>query len=76
MDVKVASSGGKLTRVISRSHLIDVGLSDDAKQATVSISKAKLEKAGLKEVPDRDFVLLYRDRAIGEPSILLQKSND
>ena len=35
MDVKVASSGGKLTRVISRSHLIDVGLTITLHKGTI-----------------------------------------
>ncbi len=71
MSVTIISSGGKLTRVVSPSHPIDVALSPNGKQGTVSINKQKLEKAGLTEVPDRDYVLLYRDSAVGKPSLLL-----
>lgn len=76
MSVKIISSGGKLERVVSRSHPIDVVLSENGKEALVTISKEKLEKAKLKEVPDRDYILLYRDRTVGQPRILLQKSGD
>ena len=76
MSVKIISSGEKLERVVSLSHPIDVALSEDGKEAMVTISKEKLAKAGLKEVPDRDYILLYRDSSVGVPSILLQKSGE
>ena len=60
MSVKIISSGGKLERVVSLSHPIDVTLSEDGREALVTISKGKLAKAGLNEVPDRDYILLYR----------------
>ena len=72
MSVKIISSGGKLERVVSLSHPIDVVVSENGKEALVTISKEKLEQAKLKEVPDRDYILLYRDSAVGQPSILLQ----
>ena len=72
MSVKIISSGGKLERVVSLSHPIDVVVSENGKEALVTISKEKLEKAKLKEVPNREYILLYRDSAVGQPSILLQ----
>ena len=48
MSVKIISSGGKLERVVSLSHPIDVALSENGKEAMVTISGDKLAKAGLK----------------------------
>ena len=71
MSVKIISSGGKLERVVSLSHPIEVALSENGKEALVTISKEKLEKANLKEVPERDYILLYRDKSVGAPNLLL-----
>ena len=63
MSVRIISSGGKLERVVSLSLPIDVVVSENRKKALVTISQEKLEKV----VPDRDFILLNRDSAVGEP---------
>jgi len=59
-------SQAPLSRLISLNHRVDVSLSENKQTAQISLSKNDRSN-----VPNRDFVLRFRDEMVNKPTGLI-----
>lgn len=64
----MVKSQAPLSRLISLNHCVDVSLTENKHSAKITLSENDRQN-----VPNRDFVLLFRDEMVNKPTGLVKE---